>query len=141
MFQNHPLFSGTSFVAKFQIPATFVPGRSPRPRPPRVSTPTPTATTSRAGRMTWVGDGAAAQVKGHPVPGGAGGQSPFAAAPAEEGGEGAGETGGEGEREERADRAAGPAGGGRAAHGEGPGGRIGGGARAPGQPCFAWVAG
>lgn len=91
--------------------------------------------------MTWVGDGAAAQVKGHPVPGGAGGQSPFAAASAEEGGEGAGETGGEGEREEGADRAAGPAGGGGAAHGEGPGGRVGGGARAPGQPCFAWVAG
>ena len=91
--------------------------------------------------MTRVGDGAAAQVRGHPVPGGAGGQSPLATAAAGAGGEEAGETGGEGEREVGADRAAGPAGGGRAAHGEGPGGRIGGGARAPGQPCFAWVAG
>ena len=71
-----------------------------RPRPLRA----PALRPSRAGWMTWVGGGAAAQVRGHPVTGGAGARSPFAAAGAAAG---------------AARRGRGGAGGGRAARGEG----------------------
>lgn len=119
-FQNHP-FSGTSFVAKFQIPATHVPGTLlPSPPPSSSYPPAPTATTSCAGRMTWAGGGAVAQVRGHPVPGGAGGRSPFAAAAA-----GAGGVGGEEKGRGTPGRRLGRARGGGGSH-QGPGGGGGG---------------